>query len=242
MNHPVLQRSRRLDQSFVLLGVGFHVYFTGVRDEQRGLVVACEELIVRFAQPGEIVRIEAGFETSCAFPNPGQQYVQVRPKVNHQVGFHDSGPEFFEDSVVQGQLCGTQGETGEEPVLGEKIIADRALSEQFLLEQLLLLFETRQEKENLCLKGILLPVLVEQRQERVFFHHFVDGPGAQTRSEHAGEGGLPDTDRAFHDNVAWAPGRAARTLSFLWMVVFGFVTAHFLARGRIEPSGARGCP
>jgi hypothetical protein len=57
------------------------------------------------------------------------------------------------------------------------IITKGKLVEQVELGNLLLLLETIQQKEDLSLKGVFLPILIKVREERVVIRFFQNTPG-----------------------------------------------------------------
>src|SRR5216683_294060 len=110
--------------------------------------------------------------------------------------------EVLVDALVEGELVRIQGDRGEDPVLGEQVVGDGHAAEQVLLEQVLLLLEAREQEEELGLEGILLPVLVEAREEGVLLDDLVEPPAPEPLAQRARQRRLPDADRPLDHDVA----------------------------------------
>src|SRR5205085_11247458 len=98
-------------------------------------------------------------------------------------------------------LVGIERDRGEDPVLGEEVVADRHLVEEILLEQLLLLPEAAEQEEELGLEGELVAVLVEAGEEGVLLDDLEDAAPAEALRQRAGERRLAHPDGTFDYDV-----------------------------------------
>ncbi len=128
-------------------------------------------------------------------------------QVDHQVGLEDALLEDGGELVVERQLVLGEVEVREDAVLGEQVVGDHEPAEEVVLEQVLLLPETREQEEDLRLEGEARPVPVELREERIVLHHLEVDPGAGARREQLHEARLADPDHTLNDNVP--PGQHA---------------------------------
>src|SRR6266849_2031784 len=170
----------------VLLALG-EVDVAGVDHQERRLVPAVEEVVVGARQLGQVVGVEAALELAPALLDAREQHVQARLQVDDQVRPQDPRPQVLVDALVEGQLVRIEGDRGEDPVLRE---------------QVLLLLEAREQEEELGLEGILLPVLVEAREEGVLLDDLVEPPAPEPLAQRARQRRLPDADRPLDHDVA----------------------------------------
>ena len=150
----------------------------GVDDEERGLGIAEEELVVRLVHRGYVVVMHLFFERSAALFYAAKERVRARLEEDDEVRLHDLGLEELVDLFVERELVFAQVEAGEDPVLGEQVVADRDPREQVGLEHLFLLAEPVQEEERLGLEAVSRGVAVEVREEGVVLGALEDQPGA----------------------------------------------------------------
>ena len=89
----------------------------------------------------------------------------------------------------------------EQPILGEKVIADERAARKRAGDDAVLLSVTAQQKEDLSLEGVARPISVEVTQERVLLEDFQEDFGGQGLAEKACQGRLADPNGAFDGDV-----------------------------------------
>ena len=70
------------------------------------------------------------------------------------------------------------------------------------LKEILLLFITAQQKEDLCLERIVFGIFVELRQEGIFLEPFKNEACAEPFRKHLSEGGLTGADDSFYSDMS----------------------------------------
>src|SRR5437764_807848 len=102
---------------------------------------------VRFSCP----RLPRRFRLELRGSNPGVE-------VDDEVWPGEPLVEELEDLLVEVELVGIEGDAGEDPVLGEQIIGNRALLEEVELVELALLAVALEQEEELRLERMFFGV------------------------------------------------------------------------------------
>src|SRR5439155_1355378 len=131
-------------------------------------VVAVEEVVVRPRQLRQVLGVELSLEVPPALANPGQEHVEPCLQVDDEVRLHHPRAEMLVYALVEGQLVRVERDRGEDPVLGEEVVAHGRLREQVLLEQILLLLEPAEQEEE---RRLVAPSEVEGVVTRAFRAH-----------------------------------------------------------------------
>lgn len=120
-----------------------------------------EELVVGLVETLQIVRNDPAFIIPSPLPDTLKKSRCACLKINHEVRDGNMRVEQVINLFVQGKLAFLKRDRGKDAILGKKVVADRALRENVHLRERLELAVAGQQKENLCLEGELLRILVE---------------------------------------------------------------------------------
>jgi len=120
-----------------------------------------------------------------------EQYLWFCLQENNQIRGRNLSCKKLEDLLIQSQLMVIQVQRSKNPVLVKEIVTKGDLVKKIELRNLFLLLETVQQKEDLGLKGIFFPILVEIREERVLLRFFKDTPGIKFFCQKPGETRFP---------------------------------------------------
>ncbi len=107
----------------------------------------------------------------------------------------------LKDFLVKNELIFVEVQKSEDSILIEEIVGDSHLVKEVHLGDLLLLLEAGDQEKDLSLKGIFPAVLIEGREERIFFRLFENAAGAELLPQEPREARFSYPDRAFDDNV-----------------------------------------
>src|SRR5207248_11191083 len=112
-------------------------------DQERRLVPAMKEVVVGTRQLGQIVDVELALEFASALLDAREQYLEARLQEDDQIRPQHARAEMVVHTLVERELVRVERDRREDPVFREQVVGDGHAVEQVLLEQVLLLLETR---------------------------------------------------------------------------------------------------
>src|SRR5262249_27770193 len=154
-----------------------------VDHEQWGLRIVMKEGTERLRQALQVLRGDTALEVAVALADAPHEHVGSRLEVDDQVRPGHLGVEELKYLPVERQLVRSEGDAGEDAVLGEEVVRDGATRAHAPRRQLLLLAVALEGEEQLGLEGMALGVLVEFPQKRVVFDSLEDEVGAELGGE-----------------------------------------------------------
>src|SRR5262245_12466388 len=172
-----------------------------VHDEERGLRVEEEEVVVRAVDLGEVLLGEPALLRAPARADPLHEDLGGSLEVDHEVGPGHALREQRVELLVDEKLAVLEVQVGEHLALVEDVVGDRGLREEAALRELLLLAVAREQEEELDLEGGPRLGVVERLQERVLPPLLEHGGGVETLGETLHHRGLPHPDGAFDRDV-----------------------------------------
>src|SRR5262249_41868969 len=172
-----------------------------VHHEKWGLRIMMKEGTERLRQALQVLRGDAALEVPVALADAADEDVGPRLEVDDQVRPGHLGVEELENLPVERELVRSEGDPGEDAVLGEEVVGHGASRTDALRRQLLLLAVALEREEQLGLEGMALGVLVELPQKWVVFDSLQDEIGAELGHEPSREGRLADADGSLDRDV-----------------------------------------
>jgi hypothetical protein len=143
-----------------------------VDNQERRLAIAEEVVIIGLVQAFYVLGQKCALIIPPPTPNPLQKNSGAGLEEDDEVRNRGSCAKEQVDLFVETELIFIQVEVGEDPILGEEIIAEGELTEEVVLGKAELLTVAVEEEEELGLKGVTTDIPVEMFQEGVFLGCF----------------------------------------------------------------------
>ena len=164
-----------------------------------------QHLVVGPGQAGQILPGDVPLEFPAPPRDMGQNLLQGRAQVHHQVGPGKALVQGFVHLEVHLQFVALQVQPGEDGVFEQAVIRHHGLPRlQGRLHLLHQLAVTVHQEENLGGKRVARRVFIKAGQEGVFGHGLVQGLGVEQLRQAAGQGRLAHADDPFHHQVKGA--------------------------------------
>lgn len=173
-----------------------------VDDEKGRSLVVEKEVVVGLGDAAKIVEVDLPFVGKVAGADPLKQDLWPRLEEDHKIGGGDAVAKELEDLLVEAQLVFVKVQGGKEAVSGEEVVTKGHLVKEARLGDFLLLLKSIEKKEDLCLEGVFLPILVESAEKGILFGPFQETPSVELLCQDSGEARLANPDRAFDHDIA----------------------------------------
>jgi hypothetical protein len=152
------RRGDEIDHPVEVLGAREVVQIVGLDGQHGDVGQARQPGVVGGGQFADVVGVHVALEWPVAQGDAAHEHVVVGAQVDDEVGARDLLAQRGVDAAVHGQLVVLQVEPGEQLILGEGVVGDERAAPQGGGHGLVLLVIATEQKEDLRLEGVAIPV------------------------------------------------------------------------------------